>query len=63
MEMAATAQDLVHLQARHWAARPLPEPPRNHRVSKSSAAPSDRIGKLLDEWMRELTVGNTHDGE
>jgi hypothetical protein len=61
--MAATAQELAPVRARHWAARPLPEPPRNRRVSKSSAAPLDRIGKVLEEWMRELTVGNTHDGE
>lgn len=61
--MAATAQDLARMPARHWAARPLPEPPRHRRFSKSSAPPLDRIGKALEEWMRELTVGNTHDGE
>jgi hypothetical protein len=60
--MAATAQDLART-SRHWAARPLPEPPRNKRVSKISRRPLDRIGEQLEEWMRELTVGNTIDGE
>ena len=61
--MAAIAQDLARVQARHWAARPLPEPPRSHRVSKSAPPPLDHIGRLLEEWMGELTVGNTLDGE
>jgi hypothetical protein len=61
--MAAIAQDLARVQARHWAARPLPEPPRSHRVSKSAPVPLDRIGRLLEDWMRELTVGNTLDGD
>ncbi len=61
--MAAIAQDLAPVQARHWAARPLPEPPRSHRMSKSAPPQHDRIGLLLEDWMRELTVGNTLDGE
>jgi hypothetical protein len=61
--MAAIAQDLARVKARHWAARPLPEPPRSHRVSKSAPVPLDRIGRLLEDWMRELTVGNTLDGD
>ncbi|HEV8535693.1 MAG TPA: hypothetical protein VGR87_08240 [Candidatus Limnocylindria bacterium] len=61
--MAATAQDLARVQARHWAARPLPEPPRYRRVSKSAPPPLDRIGRALEDWMHELTVGNTLDGE
>ncbi len=61
--MAANAQDLARVQARHWAARPLPEPPRCRHVSKTGALPLDRIGKLLEDWMRELTIGNTLDGE
>jgi hypothetical protein len=61
--MAAIAQDPVHVQARHWAARPLPEPPRTHRLSKSAPPQHDRIGILLEDWMRELTLGNTLDGE
>jgi hypothetical protein len=62
MEMAAIAQDLARVQ-RHWAARPLPEPPRSHRLSKSAPPQHDRIGMLLEDWMRELTVGNTLEGE
>jgi len=61
--MAAIAEDLARVHARHWAARPLPEPPRSHRLSKSAPVPLDRLGKLLEDWMRELTVGNTLDGE
>ena len=61
--MAAIAEDLAPVQARHWAARPLPEPPRSHRLSKSAPAPIDRLGKLLEDWMHDLTVGNTIDGE
>jgi hypothetical protein len=61
--MAASAQELARRPARHWAARPLPEPPRSHRISKSAPAPLDRLGKLLEDWMRELAIGNTHDGE
>ena len=61
--MVAIAQDLARVPARHWAARPLPEPPRSHRVSKSAPPQHDRIGLLLEDWMSELTVGNTLDGE
>jgi hypothetical protein len=61
--MAPIAHDLTRVQARHWAARPLPEPPRTYRISKSAPAQHDRIGLLLEDWMRELTVGNTLDGE
>ena len=61
--MAASAQELARTPARHWAARPLPEPPRSRRISKSAPAPLDRLGKLLEDWMRDLTIGNTHDGE
>jgi hypothetical protein len=61
--MAVVAQGLATTPARHWAARPLPEPPRSHRMSKSAPPQHDRIGMLLEDWMRELTVGNTLDGE
>ena len=61
--MAATAQDLARFRARHWAARPLPEPPRYKRISRSSALPVDDLGRQLEDWMRDLTVGNTIDGE
>jgi len=61
--MAAVAQDQARVQSRHWAARPLPEPPRSHRMSKSAPPQQDRIGLALEDWMRELTIGNTLDGE
>ncbi|TME64920.1 MAG: hypothetical protein E6I51_01240 [Chloroflexi bacterium] len=61
--MAATAQDLAQLKARHWAARPLPEPPRSRRVSALSRRAQDAIDLELEAWMSELTVGNTIDGE
>jgi hypothetical protein len=32
-------------------------------MSKSAPPQHDRIGLLLEDWMRELTVGNTLDGE
>jgi len=62
-EMAVIAQDVARVQSGHWAARPLPEPPRSHRMSKSAPPQHDRIGMLLEDWMSELTVGNTLDGE
>ena len=61
--MVAIDQDRARAQGGHWAARPLPEPPRSHRMSKSAPPQNDRIGLLLEDWMRELTVGNTLDGE
>ena len=61
--MAATAQDLAQMKARHWAARPLPEPPRSRRVSALSRRAQDAIDLELEAWMSELTVGNTIDGE
>jgi hypothetical protein len=61
--MAAITEDLARSSIGHWAARPLPEPPRSHRMSKSAPPQHDRIGMLLEDWMRELTVGNTLDGE
>jgi hypothetical protein len=61
--MAAITKDLARSSIGHWAARPLPEPPRSHRMSKSAPPQHDRIGMLLEDWMRELTVGNTLDGE
>ena len=61
--MVVIAPDLARVPARHWAARPLPEPPRTYRTSKSAPPQHDRIGKALEDWMRELTVGNTLDGE
>lgn len=49
---------------RHWVSRPLPEPPRSRRVSKwSSERPLDRLDSALEEWLAELTVGNTIDAD
>ena len=61
--MAATTQDLAQLKARHWAAPPLPEPPRSRRVSALSRRAQDAVDLELEAWMSELTVGNTIDGE
>ena len=61
--MAASAQDLARQRSRHWAARPLPEPPRYKRTSLASRIPLDRVGEQLEDWMRDLAVGNTIDGE
>src|SRR5207237_41637 len=56
--MAATAQDLARYQARHWAARPLPEPPRNKRVSASSRVPLEKIGvRGADENLEGMFSG------
>jgi hypothetical protein len=61
--LAVTAQEQARTQARHWAARPLPEPPRYKRISQIARLGHDRIGEQLEQWMRDLTVGNTLDGE
>lgn len=49
--------------ARHWAPRGVPEPPRTRRVSKWSRQPLDRVQQQLEEWMADLKIGNTHDGD
>jgi hypothetical protein len=41
----------------------LPEPPRHSHVSKSVPATRDGFGRTLEEWMQDLTVVSTHDGE
>jgi len=48
---------------RHWAARPLPEPPRSRRVSKWTRVPLDRLQDELESWLREHSVSYTYDGE
>jgi len=32
-------------------------------VSRSATPPVDEIGRQLEDWMSDLTVGNTIDGE
>jgi hypothetical protein len=46
-------------------ARPLPEPPRWRRVSKTMRLVKrrDRLGRLLEEWITELRLGYTVPGE
>lgn len=48
---------------RHWAARPLPEPPRSRRVSQIARQPLDRLGQLLEQWLQYLGIGNTIAGD
>ncbi len=51
---------------RRWgfsAKRLLPEPPRHRRVSKSAPPQTDRLGRLLEEWLSEMKVRYTFDGE
>lgn len=43
--------------------RLLPEPPRHRRVSKSAPPQRDRLGLLLEEWLSEMKVRYTFDGE
>ena len=47
----------------HWAARPLPEPPRTRRVSRSSRVPLDGIQDQLEQWLREQSVSYTFDAD
>lgn len=48
---------------RHWAARPIPEPPRSRRVSKWTHVPPDKLQDELEGWLREHSVSYTYDGE
>ena len=43
--------------------RLLPEPPRHRRVSRSAPVQKDRLGRLLEEWLSEIKVRYTFDGE
>jgi hypothetical protein len=42
---------------------PLPEPPRTYRLSKTLAAPRDRLAHALEEWLDDLTVSSTVDAD
>lgn len=43
--------------------RLLPEPPRHRRTAKSAPAETDQLGRLLEEWLSEIKVRYTFDGE
>ena len=49
--------------ALHWAKRPLPEPPRTRRVSRWTRVPLDRVQTQLEEWLSDVAIGYTHDGD
>lgn len=42
---------------------PLPPPPRTYHRSKTDAATTDQIGRALEDWLADLTVVSTVDGE
>ena len=50
-------------EGRHWAKRPLPEPPRTRRLAKSLDGRMDGLGLLLEEWLAEQKLRYTFDGE
>jgi len=43
--------------------RLLPEPPRHRRVSKSAPPARDPLGRMLEEWLAELRIRYTYDGD
>ena len=51
------------LRTTHFLARPLPEPPRFRHVSRVARPPTDRLGKVLEEWLAELRGGYTIAGD
>jgi hypothetical protein len=46
----------------HSVARPLPEPPRTHRISKLSQS-TDMLTRALEEWLAEIKLRYTIGGE
>lgn len=46
----------------HSVARPLPEPPRTHRVSKLAQS-TDKLSRALEEWLAEIKLRYTIGGE
>ncbi|HEX4745018.1 MAG TPA: hypothetical protein VFW12_10170 [Candidatus Limnocylindria bacterium] len=50
-------------RVRYSAKRLLPEPPRHRRVSKSAPVQTDQLGRVLEEWLSEIKVRYTFDGE
>ena len=47
----------------HFVARPLPEPERSKHVSAIAQPPQDELGKILEQWLRELRGGYTIAGD
>ena len=49
----------------HSVARPLPEPPRTHRVSQLTriAQSTDALTRALEEWLAEIKLRYTIGGE
>lgn len=56
--MVTTAEKPVH-----FVARPLPEPERSRHVSEIAQPPKDDLGKLLEQWLKELRGGYTLAGD
>lgn len=48
---------------RHFVPRPLPEPVRTKHISAIAQPPTDELGKLLEQWLRELRRGYTIAGD
>ena len=48
---------------KHFVARPLPEPERTKHVSAIAQPPKDDLGKLLEQWLKELRGGYTIAGD
>jgi hypothetical protein len=46
----------------HSVARPLPEPPRTHRISKLSQS-TDTLTRALEEWLAEVKLRYTIGGD
>ncbi|HEY8731978.1 MAG TPA: hypothetical protein VIN69_08370 [Candidatus Limnocylindria bacterium] len=47
----------------HSVARPLPEPPRTHRVSKLAQSATDSLTRALEEWLADIRLRYTIGGE
>jgi hypothetical protein len=49
----------------HSVARPLPEPPRTHRISQLSRIEhtTDALTRALEEWLAEIKLRYTIGGE
>ena len=47
----------------HFLARPLPEPERSKHVSQIAQPPTDELGQVLEQWLKELRGGYTIAGD